>query len=65
MKGVPLQKLFLNQVAPLFVCFPRLFLNFSFFWKLTSISLLMISIAVLIVSIVLCLFVNYKYSINK
>ena len=29
MKGVPLQKLFLNQVAPFFVCFPRLFLNFS------------------------------------
>ena len=28
MKGVPLQKLFLNQVAPFFVCFLRLFLNF-------------------------------------
>ena len=25
MKGVPLQKLFLNQVTPFFVCFPRLF----------------------------------------
>ena len=29
MKGVPLQKLFLNQATPFFVCFPRLFLNFG------------------------------------
>ena len=29
MKGVPLQKLFLSQIAPFFVFFPKLFLNFS------------------------------------
>ena len=28
MKGVPLQKLFLNQVTSFFVSFARLFLNF-------------------------------------
>ena len=66
MKGVPLQKLFLNQVTLFFVCFPRLFLilfwyyHFSqvIFWNLTSISILIISIAILIVYIVSCLYVN-------